>query len=78
MKKRSIYRWRRVQLGYSQDQVAQLADVNQTVVSRLERGFGRNVSPEALERIAAILGVDPGPILRQKQAQAKKKIGSEE
>ena len=58
MRKRSLYRWRRILLGYSQDQVAQLADVNQTVVSRLERGFGRNVSPEALARVGAILGIN--------------------
>jgi len=59
MEKRTVYKWRRMLLGMSQDQVAKLADVDQTQVSRLERGFSRHVPIEARRRIARVLGVQP-------------------
>ena len=59
MEKRTVFKWRRMLLGMSQDQVAKLADVDQTQVSRLERGFSRHVPADAQRRIARVLGVEP-------------------
>jgi transcriptional regulator with XRE-family HTH domain len=57
LEKRTVYKWRRILMGMSQDQVAKLADVDQTQVSRLERGFSRHVPIEAQRRIAHVLGL---------------------
>ena len=54
-----MFKWRRTILGLSQDEVAKRADVDQTQVSRLERGFSRRVPIEAQRRIARVLGVQP-------------------
>jgi transcriptional regulator with XRE-family HTH domain len=66
MEKRSVFKWRRILLGMSQDQVAKRADVDQTQVSRLERGFSRHVPIEAQHRIARVLGLQ----LKEKSKKA--------
>lgn len=52
-----MFKWRRLLLGMSQDEIAKRAHVRQENVSRLERGFGRQVPIEAQHRIARVLGI---------------------
>jgi transcriptional regulator with XRE-family HTH domain len=49
----------RRRLGMSQDELSAAAAIRQPNLSRLERGVGGPPSPEALDRLAAALRVDP-------------------
>lgn len=48
---------RRRELGFSQDELAQKADLSRTYVSLIERNEAQNVSREVIERIAQALSV---------------------
>jgi transcriptional regulator with XRE-family HTH domain len=48
----------REQKGFSQRQLAYLAKINNTEVSRIEKGERKNPNPKALKKIARALGVD--------------------
>jgi transcriptional regulator with XRE-family HTH domain len=53
----------RIAKGLSQDELAVRANMRRSYVSDLERGT-RNPSVQALGRIAAALGIEPGDLLR--------------
>ena len=51
--------------GLSQAQLAKLAKVRQAAISDIETGKRRKIDLDALERIAATLGVKPATLLRE-------------
>ena len=53
----------RSQLGLSQDELAEKADLDRTYVSGIERGL-RNPGIKAVLRIARALGASPGDLCR--------------
>lgn len=55
-------RLRRLELGLSQEELAEAADVHRTYVGILERGE-KNVTIYNIERIAMALGVRPSALL---------------
>ncbi|MCI0419325.1 MAG: helix-turn-helix domain-containing protein [Acidobacteria bacterium] len=57
-------RHRRLQLGISQEELAELAGLHRTYVSSVERGE-RNISIDNIERIAAALKLQPSSLLEQ-------------
>jgi transcriptional regulator with XRE-family HTH domain len=57
-------RHRRLQLGISQEDLAELAGLHRTYVSSVERGE-RNISIDNIERIATALKLEPASLLEQ-------------
>ncbi|MEM9214394.1 MAG: helix-turn-helix transcriptional regulator [Cyanobacteria bacterium P01_F01_bin.150] len=55
----------RKKLELSQEQLADLADLHRTYVGSVERGE-RNISALNIEKIAAVLGVEPSQLLESK------------
>ena len=53
----------RQRLGITQMDAAHLAGINVAHYGRIERGLG-NPNLETLVRIAAVLGIDPGDLIR--------------
>ena len=53
----------RVRLAISQDDVANLAGINVSNYGKIERGLS-NPTFHTLIRIAAVLGIDPGDLVR--------------
>lgn len=60
----SSVKGRRKQLGISQEQLAERADLHRTYVSDVERG-SRNISLENIERLASALDVSVSALFRQ-------------
>lgn len=58
-------RARRLELGLSQEQLAEKAGIHRTYVGMLERGE-KNVTIYNIDRIATALSVDPSTLLRRK------------
>jgi transcriptional regulator with XRE-family HTH domain len=58
----------RKKLGLSQEQLADLADLHRTYVGSVERGE-RNISALNIEKLAAVLGVEPAKLLESKPNQ---------
>lgn len=56
-------RKRRVELGYSQEQLAELADLHRTYVNTVER-CQRNIGLDGIERIAKALQLSVADLLR--------------
>ena len=56
-------RTERFRLGLSQEALAELAGLDRTYISGLERG-GRNPAPSTVERVAHALGRPPWQLLR--------------
>ena len=56
-------RARRMELGLSQESLAQLAGLHRTYVGSLERGE-RNVALVNIVRLGKALGVDPGTLIQ--------------
>ncbi len=52
----------RLQKGWSQEQLGQIAELDRTYISGIERGL-RNVSLINLERLAIALNVEPAELL---------------
>lgn len=59
-------RARRLELGRTQEQLAEAAGLHFTYVSSVERGE-RNISLRNIIRLAAALDVDPGELVRLKR-----------
>ena len=53
--------------GISQEQLGQLAELDRTYISGIERGL-RNVSLINIERLAAALNVEPAELLKFSEA----------
>lgn len=58
----------RKKLGLSQEQLADLADLHRTYVGSVERGE-RNISALNIEKLAAVLGVEPAKLLESELNQ---------
>jgi transcriptional regulator with XRE-family HTH domain len=58
--------------GLSQEELAYEADVNRTYLSKLEKGASY-AGLEIIGKIAAVLGVPPAELLRQRSSNAKRK-----
>jgi len=58
----------RKKLGLSQEQLADLADLHRTYVGSVERGE-RNISALNIEKLAAVLGVEPAKLLESEPNQ---------
>jgi transcriptional regulator with XRE-family HTH domain len=52
----------RLQLGLSQEQLAERADLHRTYIAGIERG-GRNITLRSLEKLAKALGVPVASLL---------------
>jgi transcriptional regulator with XRE-family HTH domain len=52
----------RLERGYSQEKLAELAGIDRTYVSSIERGL-RNVSIDNIERLCKALGTSPAHML---------------
>lgn len=57
----------RLEQGISQEQLGQLAELDRTYISGIERGL-RNVSLINIERLAAALDVEPTELLKFSEA----------
>jgi transcriptional regulator with XRE-family HTH domain len=57
----------RSEQGISQEQLGQLAELDRTYISGIERGL-RNVSLINIERLAAALEVEPAELLKFSEA----------
>lgn len=57
----------RSEQGISQEQLGQLAELDRTYISGIERGL-RNVSLINIERLAAALKVEPAELLKFSEA----------
>lgn len=57
----------RLEQGISQEQLGQLAELDRTYISGIERGL-RNVSLINIERLAAALDVEPAELLKFSEA----------
>jgi DNA-binding XRE family transcriptional regulator len=55
-------RWRREELGFSQEKLALKAGINRTYIGSLETGM-RNPSLDLVARLARALGVDAGELV---------------
>lgn len=53
----------RLEKGLSQEDFAEVVGVHRTYMGGLERGE-RNLTLQSLERIAEVIGVEPGELLR--------------
>lgn len=53
----------RLEQGISQEQLGQLAELDRTYISGIERGL-RNVSLINIERLAAALNIEPAELLK--------------
>lgn len=60
---RNLRRYRRAR-GVSQEELADLCELDRTYVSGIERGL-RNPTVVVLERLANVLGVAPGLLLEE-------------
>jgi transcriptional regulator with XRE-family HTH domain len=58
--------------GLSQAQLAKLARIRQAAISDLETGKRRSVDLDALDRIAKVLGCEPGDLLGREKRRVKK------
>jgi transcriptional regulator with XRE-family HTH domain len=58
----NIVKSRRVYLNLSQEKLAELADLNLSFVSQIERGY-RNVGLETIYKLAKALNTNPGSLL---------------
>ncbi|HEY4375050.1 MAG TPA: helix-turn-helix transcriptional regulator [Burkholderiales bacterium] len=54
----------RLASGYSQEKLAELADLDRTYVSSVERGL-RNISIDNIERLCRVLMVTPAQMLSE-------------
>lgn len=61
-------RQRRLELGLSQEGLAERAGVHRTYIGMLERGE-KNATLSSIERIAFALDVDPWKLLKRKNAE---------
>lgn len=52
-------------LGWSQDYLADVSGVTQKTISRIERGVGKSIDFDVLERLARALRVDPAVLFVQ-------------
>lgn len=57
----------RLEQGISQEQLGQLAELDRTYISGIERGL-RNVSLINIERLAAALDIEPAELLKFSEA----------
>ncbi|MEN0038056.1 MAG: helix-turn-helix transcriptional regulator [Cellvibrio sp.] len=57
----------RLEQGISQEQLGQLAELDRTYISGIERGL-RNVSLINIERLSAALHVEPAELLKFSEA----------
>lgn len=57
----------RLEKGISQEQLGQLAELDRTYISGIERGL-RNVSLINIERLATALNVEPAELLKFSEA----------
>lgn len=55
----------RVDRGLSQLELADAANVRQSLISEIENGQTKRISLDALDRIAKVLGVEPGSLLER-------------
>lgn len=58
----NIIKAKRIYLNLSQEKLAELADLNLSFVSQIERGY-RNVGLETLYKLAKALNTSPGNLL---------------
>ncbi|MFI0477789.1 MAG: helix-turn-helix domain-containing protein [Candidatus Rhabdochlamydia sp.] len=58
----NIVKARRVYLEFSQEKLAELADLNLSFVSQIERGY-RDIGLETLYKLAKALNTHPGNLL---------------
>jgi transcriptional regulator with XRE-family HTH domain len=59
---------RRMQEGWSQEELAQRADVSRTYLSQIERGVATNLSWQVVERLVTALGVKPTELLGEQDS----------
>lgn len=59
-------RARRLDLNWSQEQLAEAADLHRTYVGAIERGE-KNMTLTTLQRVAKALGVAPAELLRDER-----------
>jgi transcriptional regulator with XRE-family HTH domain len=57
----------RLEKGISQEQLGQLAELDRTYISGIERGL-RNISLINIERLATALNVEPAELLKFSEA----------
>lgn len=67
----NLIRLRREELGLSQNELAKRAEVNQTWISRLERGENYNISLRAARRIAKVLGLSGDDLLGPPESESE-------
>lgn len=65
-----VLRRRREELGYSQEQLAELAGLHRTYIGSVERGE-RNLSLLNLEALSTALRLSASELLRQAEARMK-------
>lgn len=68
-----IIRERRIQAGLKQEELAARAKVSRSVVSDLERGKRKAVQSDTVERLFAVLGVQP-QVLEQPDRDSPRKL----
>ena len=59
--------------GWTQDQLAEAADVSRVTVNRIESGRSRRVDLDVLEKLADALGVDPGYLIAKSTTKMPRK-----
>ena len=64
----------RENIGYNQNNIAQFLEVDQSLISKIEKGE-RNISVDMLEKLACLFGVSVKDIKQNKIESSKLKIG---
>lgn len=59
--------------GLTQAELAERAEVRQATISDMETGKRRSVDLILLDRICAVLGVEPGELLEREPEKARKR-----
>ncbi len=57
--------------GLTQVELAKRAKVRQATISDLERGEGRRIGFDVLDRLCAVLGVEPGDLIVREKPKRK-------
>ena len=58
---------RRMEEGWSQEELAQKAGISRTYLSQIERGVATNLSWQVVERLVTALGVRPAEVLGERE-----------